>query len=99
MPVHASQAFDSVRESRMSKGARVAVGVVSLFGFALAAVLLMYAVVPWLDRSVRPFSASRLHDTVGFGITGLLSIFATIRFIQGKRWAWWSAVAVATITV
>jgi hypothetical protein len=48
----------------MSKGTRFPIGVVSLLGFALASVLLMYAIAPWLDRSEHPFSGSRLGDTV-----------------------------------
>lgn len=83
----------------MSKGTRVAIGVVSLFGFALAAVLLMYALAPWLDRNVRPFSGSRLRYTVEFGLTAAVSIFATIRFIQGKKWAWWTAFFVTAVTL
>jgi hypothetical protein len=83
----------------MSTGPKIAIGTLSFFGFAFAALLLFYAVNPWLERTEIPFFGSRIRDTAWFGITALVSVFATIRLIQGKRWAWWTAVAVTVVAL
>jgi hypothetical protein len=82
----------------MSIRVRIAVGLVSFFGFVLVVVLLFYAIAPWTEETVIPFSGSRLRDTASFGVSALVSLFATIRFIQGKRWAWWGAAVITVIT-
>jgi pilus assembly protein TadC len=79
----------------MSAVVRIAVGIVSFFGFALAAVLFLYAANPWMERAEIPVLGSRIYDTAIFGVTGLLCIFVSIRLIQGKNWAWWTAIAVS----
>lgn len=76
---------------------RVAVGIVCCWGFALAALLFLYAVSPWIDHKEIPFFGSRASDTALFGAAELICVFVILRFIQGKRWAWWTAFAVSTL--
>ena len=78
---------------------RVAVGIVCCWGFAFAALLLLYAVNPWIDRKEIPVFGSRASDTALFGAAGLICAFVTLRFIQGRRWAWWTAFGVNTLTL
>jgi len=75
----------------------VALGIVCLFGFALAGLLFLYAVYPWIDRKVHPVSGSRWLDTVVFGVIGLICAYVTTRLFQGRRWAWWTAFAASVL--
>jgi len=76
-----------------------AVGVVSLLGFSLTALLLFYALSPWIDRKARPFFGSHTLDTALFGISALASGLASVRFLQGRRWAWWTALVISSLTL
>lgn len=81
----------------LSLGARVAVGIVCCWGFALTALLVFYAASPWIDHREIPVFRSRPLDTVLFGAAGLTCLFVIARLIQGRRWAWWTAFAVSTV--
>jgi hypothetical protein len=65
----------------------------------LAALLVFYAVSPWADRNEIPFFGSRIRDTAIFSLLGLSSISAIVGLIRGRRWAWWSALVVAVVTL
>jgi hypothetical protein len=78
---------------------RVAIGVVCFFGFTLAALLFLAAVNPWVDQHEIPFLGSRSYDSALCGVAGLFCVFAGVRLIQGKLWAWWIAFAVSLATV
>jgi hypothetical protein len=80
-------------------GGRVAVGIVCCWGFALTALLLFYAVNPWIDHREVPIFHSRPSDTALFGATGLICLFVIARLIQGRRWAWWTAFAVSILVL
>lgn len=83
----------------MSAIAKVAVGVVCLFGFAFAALLFFGAVNPWIDQHEIPFFGSRVCDSALLGVAGLLCVYVSIRLIQAKTWAWWSALVVSVLTL
>jgi hypothetical protein len=76
---------------------RVAVGIVCCWGFVFAALLFLYAVNPWIDHKEIPVFGSRASDTALFGVAGLICVFVILRFIQGRRWAWWTAFGVSTV--
>ncbi len=78
-------------------GAKIAIGVVCCWGFALASLLFFYAAAPWIERRAIPSFHSRFADTLLFGAAGLICIFVITRLIQGRRWAWWTAFAVSTL--
>lgn len=82
----------------MSAVVRIAIGVVCLFGFTLAALLFFYAANPWMERVEVPLFGSRIYDTALFSVIGLLCVLASIRLIQGRTWAWWTAFIVSLIT-
>ena len=84
---------------RKSTAMWIAVGVVSLLGFSFAALLAFYATGPWMDRKAIPVFGSRMLDTVLFGIFALAAGFGSIRFVQGRRWAWWTALVISTLTL
>jgi len=77
--------------------ARIAIGALSFFGFTLAALLFFYAGNPWIERGEIPFSGSRFFDSASFGMAGLLCVFVNVRLVQGKAWAWWTALAVSVL--
>lgn len=77
---------------------RIAIGVVCLFGFTLAALLFFYAANPWMERVEVPLLDSRIYDTAVFSVIGLLCVFVSIRLIQGRTWAWWTAFIVSLVT-
>jgi len=83
----------------MATVVRVTIGVVCLFGFALAALLLLAAVNPWIDQHEIPFLGSRFYDSAMFAIAGLLCAFVVVRLIQSKSWAWWVAFATGLVTI
>ena len=83
----------------MSAAVRIAIGVVCFFGFTLAALLFLYAISPWIDYAEIPFFGSRVCDSALFGVAGLLAAFASVHLIQGKTWAYWTALAVSVITL
>ena len=76
---------------------RVAVGVVCFWGFVFAALLFVYAVNPWIDHKEIPVFSSRASDTALFGAAGLVCVFVILRFIQRRRWAWWTVLGVSTV--
>jgi hypothetical protein len=76
---------------------KVALGIVCCCGFALAALLLLYAASPWIDHKAIAVFGSRPTDTVLFGAAGLICAFVTTRLIQGRHWAWWTAFAVSVL--
>jgi hypothetical protein len=78
---------------------RIAIGVVSLFGFTLAILLFFYAAEPLVDHAATPIFGSRIRDTAIFGPIGLSIVFVSLRLIQGRNWAWWIALAVSLITL
>jgi len=80
-------------------GSRVAIGIVCCCGFAVAALLFLYAANPWIDHTEIPLFHSRASDTVLFGVAGLFCLFVIARLIQGRRWAWWTAFAVSTVVL
>jgi hypothetical protein len=73
---------------------RIALGVVCFLGLSFAALLLLYAVSPWIEQRAFPVSGSQSHDSVLFGIAGLSCVYVNIRLIQGKAWAWWTTLSV-----
>lgn len=81
----------------MSVAAKIALGVVCCCGFALAALLLLYAGSPWVDHKAIPIFGSRLADTMLFGPAGLICAFVTTRLIRFRLWAWWTAFAVSLL--
>jgi hypothetical protein len=64
---------------------KIALGIVCCCGFALAALLFLYAVSPWIDHKEIPVFGSRPSDTVLFGVAGLICAFVTTRLVQGRR--------------
>ena len=82
----------------MATVVRVAISIACFFGFTLAAILLFAAVNPWVDQHEIPFLHSRLYDSALFGVAGFLGVFAGVRLIQGRLWAWWIAFAVGLVT-
>jgi hypothetical protein len=76
---------------------RVGISVVACFGFALAALILFYAICPWMDHTIVPNFSSRSIDAITLGTVGLCCIFVTIQFVRGKRWAWVLAFTAALI--
>jgi hypothetical protein len=83
----------------MSVGAKIAIGIVCFFGFALAASFFIYAVNPWIDQHEIPFLGSRTYDSLLFGAAGLLCAYVSIRLIHGRTWAWWTALAASILTL
>jgi hypothetical protein len=83
----------------MSVAGKIAVGVVCCCGFAFSALLLLYAASPWQDHKEIPVYGARALDTVLFGVAALICAFVTIRLLQGRRWAWWTAFAVSVLTL
>ncbi len=83
----------------MSFAFRIAVGVICLFSFTLALLFFFYAVNPWIEKAEIPFTGSRVNDSVLFGLTALLCVFVSIRLIQRRIWAWWTAFAVSVLTL
>ena len=81
----------------MSVAGEIALGVVCCCGFALSALLLLYAGNPWIDHKAIPIFGSRLADTILFGAAGLICAFVTTRLIQCRRWAWWTAFGVSLL--
>jgi hypothetical protein len=77
--------------------ARIGLGIVCCCCFGFAALLLFYAVHPWIDHKEIPFFDSRLSHNALFGAVGLICTFVTVRLIQGRPWAWWTAFAVSTL--
>jgi hypothetical protein len=75
----------------------VAIGIVSSAGFMLAALLLFCAVNPWVDPKEIPVFGSRALDTLLFGAAGPICAFVTTRLIQGRRWAWRTALVVSLL--
>jgi hypothetical protein len=69
---------------------RIALSVVCLSGLSFSALLLLYAVSPWIEHGAIPVSGSRFYDSALFGFTGLACVYVNIRLIQGKTWAWWT---------
>jgi hypothetical protein len=63
----------------------------------LAALLFLYAVNPWFDHKEIPVFGSRLSETALFGAAGMTCAFVTMRLIQGRRWAWWTAFAASVV--
>ena len=82
----------------MARVVRVAIGVVCLFGFTLAALFFFAAVNPWIDQHEIPFLGSRFYDSTLFGVAAFLCVFVGVRLVQGKLWAWWIAFAVSLVT-
>jgi hypothetical protein len=78
---------------------RIALGIVCCCGFALAALLFFYAVSPWIDRKEIPVFGSGALDALLFGMAGLICSFVTMRLIQGRRWAWWTALTVSVLAL
>ena len=78
---------------------RIALGVVCFFGLTFAALLLFYAGSPWIEQRAIPFFGSRFYDSVLFGIAGLFFVYVNIRLIQGKAWAWWTALTANVLTL
>ena len=78
-------------------GAKIAIGIVCCWGFALAGLLFFYAASPWIEHREIPFFHSRLSHTLMFGAAGLICLFVITRLLQGRRWAWWTAFAVSTV--
>lgn len=76
---------------------KLGVGIVCCWGFAFAALSFFYAVNPWIDHKEIPVFGSRTSDTALFGAAGLICVFVILRFIQGRRWAWWIAFVVSTV--
>jgi hypothetical protein len=76
--------------------AKIAIGIVCFWGVALAALLFFYAASPWIEHEAIPSFHSRFADTLLFGTAGLICLFVITRLIQGRRWAWWTALAVST---
>jgi hypothetical protein len=74
---------------------RLAVGIVCFWGFAFSALLFFYALAPWIEHKEIPVFASRMSDTTLFGAAGLIFVFVIVRFIKGRRWAWWTAFGVS----
>jgi hypothetical protein len=79
--------------------AKVAVGIVCCCGFGFATLLFFYAANPWIDHQEIPVFGSRQLDALLFSAAGFMCAFVTIRFAQGRRWAWWTAVAVSLLTL
>ena len=77
--------------------AGILVGLVSLFGFAFAAILFFYSISPYVDRRVIPFSHSAIKDTLIFGSAGVCCLFVSIKLIAGRRWAWWTTVVFSAL--
>jgi len=65
---------------------RLAVAIVCFWGFAFAALLFSYALVPWIDHKEIPIFGSQVSDSALFGAAGLTCVFVILRFIQGRRW-------------
>jgi hypothetical protein len=76
---------------------RLAVGIVCCWGFSLAALLFSYAASPWIDHKEIPVFGSRASDAGLFGAAGLICVFVILRFIQGRRWAWWTVFGVNAV--
>ena len=78
---------------------RIAVGLVSIFGFALSAFFFSSAV--WFTIAPIPFhfSGSKPSDIVIFLIAGLASLLVTIQLIRRKRWAWISYLVISGIVL
>jgi len=81
----------------MSVPAKIALGIVCCCGFALTALLVLYAASPWVDHKAIPVFGSRLADTILFRAAALICAFVTTRLIQFRRWAWWTAIAVSLL--
>jgi hypothetical protein len=73
--------------------------VVCIFGWVLCALLLMYAVSPWIDQNENPFFGTRFRDTAAFSILGASGIFVTVGLARGRRWAWWSTLIVVGLVL
>ena len=82
-----------------SVAGKLAVGIVCCWGVAFAALMFFYAVNPWIDHKEIPVFGSRASDTALFGAAGLICVFVILRFIQGRRWAWWTAFGVSTVVL
>jgi hypothetical protein len=80
-----------------SVAGKLAVGIVCFWGVAFAALLFFYAVNPRIDHKEIPVFGSRLSDTALFGAAGLVCVFVILRFIQGRRWAWWTVFVTNTM--
>ena len=78
---------------------KIALGMVCCCGFALAAILFLYAVNPWIEHKEIPLFGSRALDAVLFGASGLICTFVTTRLILGRRWAWFTAFVVSVLTL
>jgi hypothetical protein len=77
--------------SGQSLAGRIALTILSVFGFGFALLLLSYAVSPWLDRLEIPFTKSRIYDSAAFGPLALCCVVTTVSLIRGKKWAWFIA--------
>lgn len=83
--------------SGQSLASRIALTIISSFGFAFTLLLLFYAINPWLDRLEIPFTRSRTYDSVVFGSLALLCITATVSLLRGKKWAWFVAFGASAV--
>jgi hypothetical protein len=73
--------------------------IVCCWGFALAALLFFYAASPWIEHRAIPLFHAGIADALLFGAAGLICLFVITRLIQGRRWAWWTALAVSTVVL
>jgi len=81
----------------MSPVAKIAIGLVCFLGFILATLLFFYAGNPWIEEREIPIFGSRFLDSTLFGLAGLFCVFVNIRLMQGKAWAWWTALAASVL--
>jgi hypothetical protein len=72
--------------------AKVAIGVVCFLGLLLAALLFFYAKSLWIEQREIYFG-SRFFNSAVSGMAGLFCVFVSMRLMQGKAWAWWTALA------
>jgi len=78
---------------------RAAVGMISLFGAMLAALLSYYAVFPWtIDGPDIAFGRRVAVSALMSGLA-IAGIFTVVQFVRGKRWAWWSALVTAAMVL
>jgi len=76
---------------------RIGTIVVCLLGAILCAVLMFYAGFSWVDYNVFRFLGLRWNITSS--ILSLSGLYVIVGLIRGRRWAWWSAFAVALVTI
>lgn len=85
----------------MSRIVKLSVALVSFLGFALAVLLSLYAVMAWMMVWIGNKSYTGFYSRLGAPL--LLTSLAvgcfltTIRLTQGKKWAWWGAIAAAAL--